>query len=132
MDSSLPIRSLAELETFALRRRTKNVKIDLQVPGLAIGERSYWTMRLNQYRRACGCEVGSVACVLALVGFILFVLLHNGPNTLGLLSCLFLGFGIVIAAGVLGKALGLLYARYRLSATLSAIRKRLNSGTVAS
>jgi hypothetical protein len=120
------VHSLADLEAEGLRRWAKHDKLEIQIPNLDITESAYWTVRVNRYRRACGCEVGAAACGLALIVFVLFAVFQNDRIQGGLISWIVLGFTFVVLAGVIGKGLGLLYARYRLLRTISALRTRLS------
>lgn len=68
---------------------------------------------MRRHRAACGCEVGSVFTLIALVGLLAYLLSGHGDDWTAL-GTLARGFGWVIAMSVVGKCLGLGHARLRL------------------
>lgn len=77
--------------------------------------------RLKRYSSSCGCELASIFMLVAVVLFLIHI--ARGPAEYSLGEAAWRGFVRVLSATVLGKFLGLTYARVRLHMLRSALRK---------
>jgi hypothetical protein len=121
------IRTAADLESLATRRGRvqRPDRIALDVTGFTDADARMWEARLSRYYFACGCEVASVALLLALSAYLVAVAVT--PGGLGSATWRDAGIGVVIgfAAAAFGKLVGLLYARRRLRMTIRVLAARV-------
>jgi VIT1/CCC1 family predicted Fe2+/Mn2+ transporter len=120
--SAVVIASAADVERLSLpdlRHRT----ISVEVPGLPPEEAARISSRLTRRAHACGCETSSVTTVVAIVGLIAVEFAAGMPGLTW--SSIATGLAILIAAAVIGKAIGLAYARARLKAEIGELQARI-------
>ncbi len=124
----LSVRSASELDAVTRARpglRRPRGRVALEIPALEAAERARWERRVNRHYRACGCEAGAVLTVLAALAYGVYLLRFGGLSARAPLMVAALGIAVVLAAAVVGKGLGLLYARLRLLGLVAALRRRL-------
>ncbi len=124
----LSVRSASELDAVLQARpglRRPRGRVALEIPALGEAERGRWERLINRHYRACGCEAGAAMTVLSVVAYGVYLFLGGGLSARGPLKVVALGIAVVLAAAVIGKGLGLLYARLRLLGLVAALRRRL-------
>jgi hypothetical protein len=117
------IRTVGDLESLLKRRRRggRPDRLVLDVEGIAEADAKSWETRLSRYYFACGCEAGSVVLLVALAAYV--VALAMAPGGFGAATWRDAVAGVLVgfvAAGV-GKAAGLIYARWRLRRTIRSL-----------
>ena len=93
----------------------------LRVPELSLEESKHWEQRLKRHYFSCGCLEGSVATIVALVGFLFYLLFRPSGFSLAWLDGAH-ALGLFILAGLIGKILGLRGSRKRLQQTISDLK----------
>lgn len=126
---TLYIRTVGDLESLLGRRHRgrRPDRLALDVESLAEADAKRWEARLSRYYFACGCEAGSVVLLVALAVYVVAVGL--APGGFGAATWRDAVAGVVVgfvAAGV-GKAAGLIHARWRLRTTIRSLASALDS-----
>jgi hypothetical protein len=124
---AIVIRNLVDVEKLRSQpwQLLSTRRISVELDTLDQYQSRYFETRLNQLASACGCESGSVAGVVALVGYIGYLLVTTGWSPQWNVSHLLRGGILFLAAAVLGKLLGLFRARARLVRELEHLAARL-------
>jgi hypothetical protein len=78
---------------------------------------------LNRRLFACGCTESALAIVLALAGYIAWLLIWS--ENVSVLGHMGRGLLVIVAGAILGKAIGLLRAERRLKETIDMILQKL-------
>ena len=101
--------------------------IQLDVSHLDPDESERWERALNRYAFSCGCELGSAFLVAAIIAYLGVRALQ--PLGLGAIGWQQVGIALAIGvvAALVGKLVGLLYARIRLQLTVEGLHRRLTS-----
>jgi hypothetical protein len=84
---------------------------------------------IQRFRSACGCELASLFMIAATVLFLTYIAYGPGKWSAG--EALWRGMVWVVSVSVVGKLLGLAYARVRLQMLRSALRRELQFSTTA-
>lgn len=84
---------------------------------------------IQHYRSACGCELASVFMIGATVLFLVYVAYGREEYAVG--EALWRGVMWILPVTVVGKLLGLTYARVRLHMLRAALRRELQISTMA-
>ena len=122
---TLYIRTVGDLESLLKRRRRggRPDRLVLDVKGLAEADAKTWEAKLSRYYFACGCELGSAVLLVALPAYVVALALAPGgfrsATWRDAVAGVLIGF---VAAGV-GKAAGLIHARWRLRTTVRSLAK---------
>lgn len=100
-------------------------KILLNLAGLTGAETERWQGRLNAHYLACGCKAGTIMMAFTIELYVL--LLSLSVENMARLSWLhFLGGGLLgLLGAVVGKILGMGWARYRLKRTVEQLALHL-------
>ena len=123
MDDRIVIRNVADLQALlsraAFEDSTNAVLLDIK--GFAPDQASHWQRRLERYAFSCGCESGSVFLLVAIITYM--VVLTMSPQGLSGVGRAEVGIALAlgVAAALVGKAVGLLYARIQLHRTVEAL-----------
>jgi len=121
------IRNLEDVEN--LRNRPQQLlssrRISLELESLDTSQTRYFEARLNQLATACGCESGAMAGMIALAGYIGYLLVTTGWHLRWIVSYFVWGAALFLAAAVIGKLVGLVRARARLVRELEHLAGRL-------
>jgi hypothetical protein len=109
----------------ALRRHT----VLLRLSGLGSHEAGKWEQRLNRETRACGCEEGALGIVVGIFLLFGYVFTHRdafaiAPARTAIIAALF-----VVTSAIVGKSLGLLAARRRLTRALLELQLLLENSS---
>ena len=121
---TLVIRSAADLQLL-LRGRTRWRAIALEASHLPPDEQARWQIRLARDYGACGCEMGEYFMAAGLIAIALLMW-----QTWGLIGWSWLdrglwAVGILFAAALVGKLVGLLVAHLRLRRAVAELSARL-------
>ena len=108
----------------ALRRARRGVKVVVAIDGMVQSERALWEARINRLTRACGCELGAISTLLAATSYTGCALAVRQVTATHWINRIGIGLVVVLAAAILGKVIGLGYARIQLAATLVELRRR--------
>ncbi len=121
----LTLRNPQELAALPQRLtlRQGQVRLTLALPGLGEPDRSLAEVRLSALLTACGCSEGALALIAALPPAVWLAFLSHGSPAGWQGWALF--FGVLVVASVLGKILGLMIARRRLTAEIACLLARL-------
>jgi hypothetical protein len=84
---------------------------------------------IQRYRSACGCELASLFMIAAIILFLTYI--TYGPSNWSAGEALWRAIVWVVSVSVVGKFLGLAYARVRLYMLRSALRRELQFSTAA-
>ena len=95
-------------------------------PNIDEGRRARLVQRINRELNACGCSEGTVAGLLYLILVPAFVMGRWVPYSVAGWALAVTGF---IGALFLGKATGLLLARYRLHSALNRVERAMRRGS---
>jgi hypothetical protein len=112
-----------------MRVRTSTVfpgrSLQLRIPSLEPNEARAWETRLNRHYVACGCGMSAAFLFVALCVCVL--VLAGRPGGLLAVSVADLGLAAlaVLAAGVVGKLVGMAVARVRLHLAIRSLWRRL-------
>lgn len=98
-------------------------KIKISLDGSSGRDLSDAEIRLNADLRECGCQEGSIAAALTLFVYVALLIFEVGWPSSWHWRHLFLGIGSCFAMAMLGKAIGLLRARFRLIQELELLWK---------
>ena len=98
-------------------------KIRVSIDGLSSRNLSDAQMRLNANLRECGCQESSIAAALTLFVYVALLIFEVGWPSSWHWRHLVLGMGSCFAMAILGKAIGLLRARFRLIQELESLWK---------
>jgi hypothetical protein len=122
----LTVRDAADLDLLNPYRRkpARWRRIEVDVAGLADGERKATEEDLNRHYFACGCAEASALASAAVVGVPAWLVISRGMDGLTWLDAL-AALGLVFLAAGLGKGVGVLRARYRLGRVLARLRQRI-------
>jgi hypothetical protein len=83
------------------------------IPELSETSNREATERLSNYRNACGCFAGGLVMGLAVIGFVIaYALSGRGISDFGVMDFLMF-LGLFTASTLVGKSLGMLWARVR-------------------
>ena len=83
----------------------------LHVPGLPAEQSSRMESKLNRYLKECGCSLGAKCAVLALVGLGIWQFVQSPWSVWQRPGFLLRTFSAVLVVGVLGKLLGIAWAK---------------------
>jgi hypothetical protein len=75
--------------------------------------------RLNGYIQECGCQMGSIFLAFSIILVIVFIVVFR----IGILKELVIGFTFLLFMALIGKAIGILSARYKFYHTIKTILK---------
>lgn len=116
----LELRTPADLERLRTRAGRRGVRgiVDRLEPRTA--RTALWAGRLDRALRACGCTTGAVFAAAALAGMALFAVVERPSPSFGLIAG---GFGLLMAASLAGKAVGLLHAEVALRRALAELTR---------
>jgi hypothetical protein len=117
--NTLVVRDLAALQEWRRQLHSitsaRNLPAPLfQFPKLSDEQNSRASARANGHQKACGCQIGSALMSFTAVALIVWHFasgIHLSNSTLSHVASL---AGITVASALLGKLLGLLWARYQL------------------
>lgn len=101
----------------------RQFELSLSLAGLKEPDRTLTEARLAALLSACGCTQGAIALILALP-FAVWLICFSRISSGGMLQW-GLGFGVLIAASVIGKLVGLARARQVLTHEIAAVLARL-------
>lgn len=90
-------------------------------PALGTSAQLRWERRLTYWLNACGCQMGALCAVSAIVWRIIIV--WQGPGLTW--GAAVVGFGWVVGAAVIGKVAGLAVARALLILDLKRLRRQM-------
>lgn len=98
-------------------------EIILKIPQLDFRENARYEKLLNNWYNACGCELGAIFSLISIGGYMLYFF-----TSLKTFSWIHLRNGIIIffLAALLGKCLGIIFAKYRLKRTVKKLVSKLN------
>jgi hypothetical protein len=85
--------------------------IELRLPGLSRSDCERLQSEINRYASACGCAEGGITTALAILLYLLSISTDIWRPSVSTLGTLFIGFGIAMAGGAIGKCIGLLRTR---------------------
>jgi hypothetical protein len=111
--TSAPVRVLRSAEDLNVLRRgpgRSRLYVVLDIPGVPPKQALRWESRLNDHLRACGCATGALFAVAALVVSMFWQSFYRAWGFSNWPSFLLRTTLLVIAAGGLGKLIGLGYA----------------------
>lgn len=109
-------------KVLSLRRGSRVV---LALPSLASEESGRLESQLNRLVSECGCSMSAAALVAGVVACGLFDATHRVTLEAHIFLSLGVNLLLCVAAGALGRAAGLLRAKWQLARTVEAIRARL-------
>jgi hypothetical protein len=119
MENILVVRDLSSVHLWRQRLRqldwTWNLPpVQFQLPDFSVEQNETFSALAAGFQRACGCGSGSFLMSAAVVAMVaIFFLSGNGFSDISFWNVLtFVGIGVL--AALLGKLLGLLWARWRL------------------
>jgi hypothetical protein len=92
----------------------KSGKIILEMESIPCLEKEKWQSKLQRYYFACGCKEGAAASILLFCLFWIYSLFVKSLSIILSWEAWLLSGLMILAGAVLGKALGLLYAKYAL------------------
>ena len=123
---ALPLDSIGKIEELlaqsrALLRPLRVVKVNVQLDGLPENVAGDMEGQLNAELRACGCGIGNVSGVIGLLGYCALIFARVGGPSNWRWKHLFIGMGFVVGAAVIGKLIGRLQARIRLTRKLESL-----------
>lgn len=126
------VRDLDDLENLRShpQKLLSSRRICLELESLDARQVRYFERRLNQLAAACGCESGATFAVIALAGYIGYVLLTTGWHPRWSVSSGAWGVAVFLVGAVLGKLVGLVRARARLVRELEHLAARLQHPTL--
>ena len=96
----------------------KSGKIILELEAISVIEKEKWQSKLQRYYFACGCKEGAAASILLFCLFWIYSLFVKSLSIILSWEAWLLSGLMILAGAVLGKALGLLYARYTLKSSV--------------
>ncbi len=99
----------------------------MHLVGITPDEAALLGTRLNLHAANCGCEAGSVVSSLVVVGYAGYLGLARGWPTNWGVRDLLVGVAVLLAAALVGKALGILLARVHLVHELERLLERLEA-----
>lgn len=97
--------------------------IELRLPELTSGDRERLQSDIDSKASVCGCAEGGIATAVALLGYLLAVSTGAWRPGVSTTAMIFIGLGVAMGAGMIGKFIGLLRARRGLRRTLMEARK---------
>jgi len=109
-------------------RHRRNLRTFLHVPGLASDKTIVWQAGVNAALKECGCSLGAKSMCAALGGSIIWRFLYSSWSVSHWLAFVWQSILAVLAAGVIGKLLGLTLAEARLRSIEKQIRKFESKG----
>ena len=92
----------------------RNGNIVLELGSMSDPEREKWQSLLQRYYFACGCKEGAAVSVLFFILFWIYSVLLKSLNIILSWEAWLLSVPALIVGAVLGKALGLVYAKCKL------------------
>lgn len=108
-------------------RRGGRAAVVVEIPGLEASERRRWGDRLGYWANACGCHTGAFFTLAAIVACVV-----SPPGDFGTLPTRVLAStGVVLAAAITGKVVGLLVARVMLRIDLNRLIRHTSTHAVA-
>jgi hypothetical protein len=114
-------RALSALANLPMHRAPPGIEV--AVTGLPASERARWNARLNFWVRACGCHTGALFALVAVV--VCIVTLRGATERVW--STLVLDFGLVVAAALAGKVVGIVTARLLLAVDVRRLARRISA-----
>ena len=124
------IRDLKDLDKliaqhkFFFMPKSGNIMLELEsIPNL---EKEKWQTKLQRYYFACGCKEGAAASILLFCFFWIYSVFAKSLSIILSWEAWLLSGLMILIGAVLGKVLGLVYAKYALK---SSVRKLMLSYT---
>ncbi|UCE66877.1 MAG: hypothetical protein JSU85_02370 [Candidatus Zixiibacteriota bacterium] len=103
----------------------KTGKIKLELPDISSGDIKKWEDAINRHYFACGCPQGTLAIIITLTFFGLYLFLRpSGFHISGFEIAA--GSGLFIISGALGKLIGIGLSRRKLRKIVFEIKGALN------
>lgn len=102
------------------------VTYNLKLPEFSPDENQTISNQINKYNNACGCETGSLFMSLTLIITIAGYFISGGKFSAITLYQVLWGAGITLFAALVGKGIGLLFARWKLIKLSDGLVERLN------
>jgi hypothetical protein len=99
----------------------------LEVAALAKPEQEMWQKRLNRHYAICGCQSSAWFVILAMIGYVVFLLVApagTGPAGWARLPW---GVIVVLASGLVGKLIGLGVGAFLFRRSVRLLRARLSA-----
>lgn len=108
------VRSAADLASLRNSRRSKNLRILLELPGISPQKTAEWENGLNEHLRECGCSLGAKFAIGGLAFSIVYQAFVLGWQSGNVVWFLLRAGGFMFAGAGLGKLLGLAIAKHRI------------------
>jgi hypothetical protein len=112
------IRELKDLDNLISSHKfffmPKSGNIILELESIPILEKEKWQKKLRRYYFACGCKEGAVASILLFCLFWIYSVFDKSLSIILSWEAWLLSGLMILVGAVLGKALGLAYAKYAL------------------
>jgi hypothetical protein len=124
-ERTLVIETLAQLRALRTPSLRPRRAPTVELPTLPAAERREWESRLHTLLGACGCEVGAICLLLAVVGYAAWAILGGSLPVSSVMGTVLLGVVVAVLAATLGKGIGLAIARFRLARAVDRLAPRL-------
>lgn len=109
------IRTAADLNLLQQPRAARRqLYVVLEIAGVPPDQSLRWESRLNSHLRECGCALGAKLSAAALLASIVWQFVHHAWGLSHWPAFLFRTAVVVLAAGGLGKLLGLSFAEFEI------------------
>ena len=110
------LNKLISTHKFFFMPKSGNIILELEsIPDL---EKEKWQTKLRRHYFACGCKEGAAASILLFSFFWIYAVFVKSLSVILNWEAWLLSGLLVLAGAVLGKALGLVYAKYTLKSSV--------------
>lgn len=92
--------------------------IVLELGSMSDPEREKWQSKLQRYYFACGCKEGAAVSILFFILFWIYYVFVKSISIILSWEAWLLSVAALIAGAVIGKVLGLVYAKYKLKLSI--------------
>jgi hypothetical protein len=113
------------LRKFSLNNELKTYTFNLTE--FSVEENQRISGQVTEYHNACGCNTGSLTMTITLVSAVSYFFISGGTISTLSGNDILLGSGITIAGALVGKAIGLLQARWKLIRLAQHLQQQLQS-----
>ncbi|MFQ6083010.1 MAG: hypothetical protein ACE5WD_06595 [Candidatus Aminicenantia bacterium] len=111
---------------FSKKNRNKFERIKIDVEGLDKSRAKEFEKKINRYFFSCGCETGAIFSFSSILVYILIGMLYFKKTSIFNWQSIKYGLLILLTGALLGKIIGLLYAKYKLRITIKKLKSEIS------
>ena len=123
------IKTVAEIPSI-LRLSGRDGTVKLQLQSLDKKEREAWELKIEKYRSACGCSSGAVIMTATSIIYPVIVGVAGLYQDVSIFVLIAGWAGSTIGMALLGKLLGIMWARHALKHTVSHLLKTVQKAAI--